>query len=71
MSMSQQDFELFRAQVLRDRGLQDQLREIEERDAFVRKAVQLGQENGYSFSVDQVMTAMQAARRAWIERGLG
>ncbi len=69
--MLQEDFERFRDQVLQDSALQEQLRAIEDRDAFMRRVVELGQENGYAFGVEQVAAAMQATRRAWIERGLG
>lgn len=69
--MSQEDFERFRYQVLEDLALQNQLRGIEDREAFLRRVVELGQENGYAFDVKDVTFAMQASRRAWIERGLG
>ena len=69
--MSQEDFERFRDLVLENTELQAQLREVENREAFMRLVVQLGQDRGYSFGVEQVASAMQASRRAWIERGLG
>ncbi len=69
--MSQQDFERFRDQVLQDPGLQEQLVQIENREAFLQRVVELGQHNGYSFGAEEVTWAMQANRRAWLERGLG
>ncbi len=69
--MSLEDLERFRYQVLQDALLQKQLREVEDREAFVRLLVRLGQEHGCSFGVEEVAVAMQASRRAWIERGLG
>lgn len=69
--VKQEDFERFRDQVLRDPALQEQLWQMEDPAAFVRRVVQLGQENGYSFGAAEVTAAMQASRRAWIERGLG
>ncbi len=69
--MSQEDFERFRYAVLRDPALQAQLRESKDVNAFVRRVVELGQANGYIFGIEQVTAALQASRRAWIERGLG
>ncbi len=69
--MSQENFEQFRRRVLQDYALQKQLRETDNFDAFVQHVVRLGRENGYTFGVEDVTAAMQANRRAWIERGLG
>ncbi len=69
--MAQADFERFRAQVLRDPELQAQLRDLQDRELFIQRVVALGQEHGYSFGAAEVASALQASRRAWIERGLG
>ncbi len=69
--MSQENFEQFRRQVLQDQALQKQLWGTDNFDAFVQHVVRLGRDNGYTFGVEDVTAAMQANRRAWIERGLG
>lgn len=71
ITMSADDFERFRVQVLQDVKLQEQLRQIEDRDLFIQQVARLGQEFGYSFGVEEITAAMQANRRVWIERGLG
>jgi hypothetical protein len=69
--MAQDDFEQFRHQVLQDLRLQERLRDIRDREMFIQELVSLGQEQGYSFGVEEITLALQASRRAWIERGLG
>ncbi len=69
--MLQVDFELFRNEVLHDLKLQEQLRYIQDREMLIQRVIKLGQERGYSFGAAEVTSAMQASRRAWIERGLG
>ncbi len=69
--MAQDDFERFRDQVLEDLKLQEQLRGLEDRELFLQRVVSAARELGYSFGVEDVTRAMQASRRAWIERGLG
>ncbi len=65
------DFERFRHAVLQDLKLQEQLQDIQDRELFIQQVVRLGQEHGYSFDSAEVTSAIQASRRAWIERGLG
>ncbi len=69
--MPRDDFERFRNEVLHDLSLQEQLRDIQDRELFIKQVVRLGREHGYSFDIAEVTSAMQASRRAWIERGLG
>ena len=69
--MAQDDFEQFRHQVLQDLRLQERLRDIRDREMFIQELVSLGQEQGYSFGVEEITLALQASRRTWIERGLG
>ncbi len=69
--MAQGDFERFRERVLQDMRLQEQLWDVEDRNAFVQLLLSLGREHGYSFGAEEVTAALQASRRAWIERGLG
>ena len=61
----------FREEVLKDLSLQVRLREIEDRQTFVRLAVRLGAEKGFCFSADDVESAMRDGRRVWIERWIG
>jgi len=66
--MSKTVFEEFRAKVLADSSLRDELQNINERDEFVQRVVKLATEQGFELSVDNVENAMNAGRRAWIER---
>ena len=66
--MSKTVFEEFRAKVLADSSLRDELQNINERDEFVQRVVKLATEKGFELSVDNVENAMNAGRRAWIER---
>ena len=62
------DFEDFRQHVLNDPALLDQLRAAASLQDFFDLAVGLGAERGYQFSADEVQAALQASRRAWLER---
>ena len=66
--MSQTDLEQFCERVLQNKSLQEKLRSISDRQAFIASVVQLGTEQGFTFSVEEVQTAMQNMTRAWIER---
>jgi predicted ribosomally synthesized peptide with nif11-like leader len=68
--MSQENFEQFRQLVLQDTGLQEQLRAISDRDQFVSLTQRLGEERGYSFTIEDVLEALRVNHRAWIERWL-
>jgi predicted ribosomally synthesized peptide with nif11-like leader len=67
-NMSQQGLEQFRELVLRDPVLQEQLRSLEDVNKFLALVVELGQARGFDFTQDDVRVAMQASRRAWMER---
>jgi len=69
--MSLNNFLPFRERVLQDAALQDRLKDIADRDEFMALVEQLGGESGFTFTRDDVLQAMQASRRAWIERMLG
>lgn len=66
--MSQESFEQFRDLVLEDLSLQEKLRGFVERDVFVLRVVEAGAALGFEFTVEDVREAMNANRRAWIER---
>ncbi len=67
---SQRQLEDFCAVVLRDPALQERLRREEDPARFVVLAVEIGGSRGFRFAGDDVAAAMQAARRAWLERSL-
>jgi len=66
--MAQEDLDRFRELVLEDSELQEQLREPNDVDKFRALVLQLGQERGFDFSEGDVTAAMQASKRAWMER---
>ena len=63
-------FERFRALVMTDPALQEQLWAVSEREAFMALAVALGKAHGCDFAAEDVGQALNAGRRAWIERWL-
>lgn len=60
-------FESFQRLVLRDSTLQEALAGTTEREAFIRRAVELGREFGCPFQPPDVEAALQAARRTWTD----
>jgi predicted ribosomally synthesized peptide with nif11-like leader len=68
--MSQENFEQFRQLVLQDTALQQQLRGTSDRDQMIALTQQLGAERGYSFMTEDVLEALRASQREWIERWL-
>ena len=60
--------ELFRRHVLSHPELQQQLMGLNGREAFIARNVELGREHGFTFHPTDVEAALQAARRAWMER---
>jgi hypothetical protein len=69
--MAQTPFRQFYCLVLEDMQLQAVLRDITEQATFISRVVALGEEHGYHFTGEDVLMAMQAKRRAWIERRIG
>lgn len=63
-------FEYFRKLVNHDQELRAQLQGEADIHAFVDLCVQTGRRLGFEFSADEVIGALQAAQRNWIERGL-
>jgi len=66
--MSANDFDRFRELVLGSGALQEELRAIDDHEEFIRTVVRLGDDHGFSFNAEDVMTAMNLSRRSWIER---
>jgi len=65
---AQTPFDHFHRLVLQEAQLQEKLREISDRAAFIRHVVALGAEHDYNFTAEEVTVAMQANRRAWLEQ---
>jgi hypothetical protein len=61
-------FERFRVTVFANPGLQQRLLAKEDRTAFVAESIAAGRECGLVFSDAEVVSAMNAGRRAWIEQ---
>lgn len=66
--MSQEDFESFRRLVLADSGLQRDLRDVTQLEAFVARLLSLARERGLTVEADDVEAALQNSRREWLER---
>ena len=66
--MSAKNFEQFRQIVLQDLPLQNELQQINEREAFISRVIKIGAERGFDFDAENVAEAMRESRRAWIER---
>lgn len=69
--MSEEKLSQFRSVIFFDISLQEKLREMADREEFIRTAVELGSERGFDFTADEVENALRAGRRVWIERWLG
>ena len=54
--------------VFHDVSLQERLRQVMDEGLFIDLAVRLGEERGYIFNEQDVAGALQANRRAWIEK---
>ncbi|HYM01967.1 MAG TPA: aspartyl/asparaginyl beta-hydroxylase domain-containing protein [Stellaceae bacterium] len=65
---SQRQLENFQAAVLADAALQAMLRQERDPQRFVALVIEIGEARGYRFTASDVAAAMQANRRAWIER---
>ena len=56
--------------VYEDVTLQEQLRQVIDKQLFIDLVVRLGEERGFSFNAKDVDETLRANRRAWIERWL-
>jgi hypothetical protein len=65
--MSQKAFEQFRSLVLKEPMLQKEVRYLTG-DEFVVRVVELGADDGFEFTTDDVLAAMRENKRLWIER---
>ena len=67
-SSSPEALERFRSLVFDEVDLQEQLRQVTDKDLFIDLVVRVGEERGFSFNAEDVKDALRANRRAWIER---
>jgi hypothetical protein len=58
----------FQQQVLHDPALQESLRGMTDRAAFMEAVVQLGCVHGHTFTTEEVEAAMRVNQRGWLER---
>jgi len=63
-------FEQFRARVLADGALQAQLRCVSEQEAFIDAVLGMARTQGFELGREDVLAALNAGRRAWLERWL-
>jgi hypothetical protein len=59
-------FEQFREKVLDDPSLQDELREVPDRESLIPLLIERGLQHGFAFRANEVAAAMDAARREWM-----
>jgi len=67
-TMDKEDFESFRQRVLQDVSLQEKLRGVTGRRELINMTVRLGAELGYSFTEEDVESALRESRRVWMEK---
>ena len=69
--MSEEKLSEFREIIFSDVSLQEKLRELTDREEFIRLIVELGNERGCEFTAAEVENSLRNGRRVWIERWLG
>lgn len=68
--MPTRDFSAFQERVWSDPALQTELYSLRDLPEFLAHLLELGQQEGYAFSEDDLQNALRASRMAWIERGI-
>ncbi|MCB1909709.1 MAG: Nif11 family protein [Rhodocyclaceae bacterium] len=63
-------FERFRAHVAADGALQERLRHIADEEAFIVAVLEMAAGEGFRLEREDVLAALNAGRRAWLERWL-
>ena len=66
--MSQAAFEQFRAEVLADASLRDELLTIDDKVEFTATVISLASKKGVELTADDIENAMRTGRKTWIER---
>jgi hypothetical protein len=61
---SDKGFPAFQERVFADRDLQDRLRAVTDRDAFIALVVQAGEESGFHFTATDVASAIMRGHMA-------
>lgn len=61
--MSLESLEQFYQRVLEDQALQEQFQACPDAESVIRVAVQLGEENGYDFTAEEVRQRIEQARQ--------
>lgn len=70
MNRPSNTFPEFQRAVVDDPRLLEELAAFADAEEFCVRTVEAGAARGFVFTVDEVRGALQAARRAWIERNL-
>lgn len=66
--MPEKGFEEFRELVLSDDSLQRELRNLTDRNEFIKSVIRLGEERGYKFTSAYLESEMRKGRRVSTER---
>lgn len=66
--MSKENLQQFCLLVLHDQGLQNQLKNITVRDAFIKKVCELGAVSGFEILREDIELQMLENRKMWNER---
>ena len=59
-------FEEFRELVLSDESLQNELRDLTNKNDFITRLIELARERGYEITADEIDQEMLRSRRIWM-----
>ena len=68
--MPENTLEDFRQIVLADERLQEQLRDLTDRNDFIERLIAMGRERGFEFTFPEVEDALRMARSTAIDRAI-
>ncbi len=57
--MSRESLDKFKKAILKNSNLQERLKQANDQESFIELAVRLGQENGYSFTTEEIEASIQ------------
>jgi predicted ribosomally synthesized peptide with nif11-like leader len=66
--MSKENLQQFCRLVLGDSELQNQLKDVVERDEFIKKVIELGARAGFEIAREDIERQMRENRKLWIEK---
>ena len=66
--MSKENLQQFCRLVLGDSELQNQLKDVVERDEFIKKVIELGARAGFEIAREDIERQMRENRKSWIEK---